>query len=274
MAPLTDTSPEARRVLTECSRRMPDAQKWRLISEAYCFARTLHATGVRHLNPGATAADIRRDWILRHHGDGPWLTHVEDPTMVQPVEHQRVIREVLAAFARIGVTCAVGGSVASSVYTTPRYTQDVDIAAEPFPGREAQFVRQLGPEYYVSLPAVEQAVRDRGSFNVIHTYTAFKADVFILKQRPFDSNLLPRRIAKADMDPAGPPVPVLSPEDVVLLKLEWYRLGGEVANQQWGDITGVLKTQGDRLDAAYLDRWAADLGVADLLVKARAAAAA
>ena len=40
-----------------------------------------------------------------------------------------------------------------------------------------------------------------------------------------------------------------------------------------GDILGVLRVQGDRLDDAYLDHWAAELGVADLLAKARAEAA-
>jgi len=54
-----------------------------------------------------------------------------------------------------------------------------------------------------------------------------------------------------------------------LLKLEWYRLGGEVAGQQWNDVLGVLQVQGQQLDFAYLDRWAEHLGVADLLPRAR-----
>jgi hypothetical protein len=38
----------------------------------------------------------------------------------------------------------------------------------------------------------------------------------------------------------------------------------------WKDATAVLAVGGERLDGAYLDRWAAELGVVDLLARARA----
>jgi len=37
---------------------------------------------------------------------------------------------------------------------------------------------------------------------------------------------------------------------------------------QWGDVLGVLKVRGRRLDRSYLARWASDLGIEDLLEKA------
>ncbi|HZT80221.1 MAG TPA: hypothetical protein VFA26_08365, partial [Gemmataceae bacterium] len=57
--------------------------------------------------------------------------------------------------------------------------------------------------------------------------------------------------------------------DLILFKLRWYRLGNEVSEKQWDDVLSVLKVQAGRLDDAYLDRWAAELHVADLLAKAR-----
>jgi len=53
-----------------------------------------------------------------------------------------------------------------------------------------------------------------------------------------------------------------------LRKLQWFRKGGEVSDRQWEDILGIAHTQGDRLDVAYLEHWAAQLGVEDLLRKA------
>ncbi|HEY1376266.1 MAG TPA: hypothetical protein VGF55_05705 [Gemmataceae bacterium] len=274
MSPLTDTSPDALRVQIESYRRMTPARKWALLADAYRFGRALHASGVRSRHPAATDADIRRDWFRLHLGDGPWLTAGEDANVLQqPIEHQRVILDVLAAFDRAGIACAVGGSIASSLHGVLRYTEDADLTAEPFLGREAALVQEFGPEYYVSIDAVRQAVWDRSSFNIIHTTSGFKVDVFVQKRRPFDQNLLARRVARTDLDPSGRPVSILSPEDILLHKLEWFRLGGETSDRQWGDVLGVLRVQAGRLDDAYLDRWAAELGVADLLAKARAAAA-
>ena len=42
-------------------------------------------------------------------------------------------------------------------------------------------------------------------------------------------------------------------------------MGGEVSDRQWNDILGVIKVQDTHLDMAYLQRWAANLKVADLL---------
>jgi hypothetical protein len=53
------------------------------------------------------------------------------------------------------------------------------------------------------------------------------------------------------------------------IKLKWYRQGGEVSENQWRDIIGVLKVQAGRLDLGYLQNWAAELGVSDLLERAR-----
>ena len=47
-------------------------------------------------------------------------------------------------------------------------------------------------------------------------------------------------------------VPVSSPEDTVLTKLEWYRKGAETSQRQWEDVSGLVRVQGTRLDRAYL----------------------
>ena len=47
---------------------------------------------------------------------------------------------------------------------------------------------------------------------------------------------------------------------------------GETSERQWWDILGVLRVSPD-IDLAYLQRWAALLGLTDLLARALAQAA-
>lgn len=61
---------------------------------------------------------------------------------------------------------------------------------------------------------------------------------------------------------------VASAEDILLAKLEWFRLGGEVSERQWRDVLGILKVQGDSLDYRYLFNLGEELEIKDLLDKA------
>ncbi len=268
MAGISDTSPEAARVLRDVYRRMPPAKKWLLLGEMYQDGRALHAAGVRLRCPAATPAEIRQHWLAVTVGPAPVIDPAI-PASERPMQNLSGLREVLAVLTRLGIPYALGGSMASSVYGVPRNTRDADVTVEPFPGKETQLVGAFGEDYYVSEQAVRDAVRLRSSFNIINTATGFKVDVFVRKDRPFEQSAMSRRVAVDLPDAPGQPVVLHTPEDVVLFKLAWYRLGNEAAEQQFKDVVGVLQVQAGRLDDAYLDRWGADLGVADLLRRAR-----
>jgi hypothetical protein len=89
------------------------------------------------------------------------------------------------------------------------------------------------------------------------------------KGRPFDRQQLDRRQPWGADSDSGRLIYVATPEDTILAKLAWYRLGDEISDRQWldqwRDILGVLAVQGDRLDFAYMRQWAATLDVSDLL---------
>lgn len=59
-----------------------------------------------------------------------------------------------------------------------------------------------------------------------------------------------------------------SSEDIVLQKLIWYRLGGEISDRQWRDVLGVLKVQAGKLDLDSLLQWAETLNLTELMTKA------
>jgi hypothetical protein len=268
MSELTDTPPEVERELIRIHRDMPPARKWAQMGRLYADGRYLHAAGVRRRNPAATPRDILRDWIVVNLGIDP-PPPLGEPKEILPKQSLLDLRDVVRAFDQLGVAYALGGSMASSHYGLSRHTNDADLTAEPFPGREEEFAAALGPDYYLSLDAVRDANRRRSTFNVLNSTTGFKADIFVRKDDPFEHEVLRRRVPLELSDEPGPTVYMQTAEDVVLFKLRWYRLGNEVSEQQWKDVRNVLRTQAGRLDEVYLDRWAAHLGVADLLERAR-----
>jgi hypothetical protein len=172
---------------------------------------------------------------------------------------------VIDALEKLNVRYLIGGSLASALYGVPRATMDADLVADLRMENAEPLARALASAFYVDAEMIRDAIRQQRSFNVIHLETAFKVDIFVRKQRAFDESQLARRIKYVVATDPERTAFVASAEDTILAKLEWYRLGGETSERQWRDVLGIIKTQGERLDAAYLRYWAAQLGVADLL---------
>jgi hypothetical protein len=183
----------------------------------------------------------------------------------EPIEVTLVVTGV---FERLGVPYLIGGSLASSLYGMVRTTQDSDIIAEMRPEHIQPFVLALETDFYVDQEMIAESILRNSSFNIIHHDTMFKVDVFIPRPRPFLKSQLAR--ARRQTFTLGKEVSAkfASPEDTILSKLEWYRMGGEVSDRQWRDILGVLKTRKTDLDRDYLQQWAKELKVSDLLVRA------
>jgi hypothetical protein len=183
-----------------------------------------------------------------------------------------VTLQVTEALEQLGVPYVIGGSLASAVHGVMRSTLDADVVADLHPEQAGPLVQVLGQAFYADLDAINEAIKRRSSFNLLHLATMFKVDIFVAQARSFDQAQLARRQAQLiNLEPEQYAY-MASPEDIVLAKLEWYRLGGEVSDRQWQDVLGVLKVQANRLDYNYLNNMAVNLGLPDLLQRALAAA--
>jgi len=180
------------------------------------------------------------------------------------------LRPVIEALDALRVPYYLGGSLASSAHGIARASLDADIVAALEPEHVDSLVHSLASAYYIPVDRLHSAVAARSSCNFIHLATMFKIDIFVSKKRPFDRQAAERARPQAiDEGPDAPRFLVASPEDTVLAKLEWFRLGGETSERQWWDVVGILKVTDDA-DRTYLRHWAALLNVADLLERALA----
>ncbi|HEY3836894.1 MAG TPA: hypothetical protein VGL72_10000 [Bryobacteraceae bacterium] len=174
---------------------------------------------------------------------------------------------LIRSLGSIGAKYAVAGSVASSSRGLPRATLDTDLLVEIGPLQAKPFAQALGADWYIDPDFAAESLRRGISFNVIHIPTGHKFDIFPA-QSAFNHAELERATIETLTLPGGRvPCHVATAEDIILAKLRWYRIGGETSERQWSDITAVIQVN-TNLDTPYLDHWAPQLGVADLLAKA------
>jgi len=183
----------------------------------------------------------------------------------EPIEVTLKVTGVLEA---LGIPYIIGGSLASTLYGMLRTTQDSDIITEMRLEHVQPFVAALENEFFMDVEMITDAIRHHSSFNIIHRESMFKVDVFNPDPRPFQRSQLTRAQRQTFEFETTLSANFASPEDTILSKLEWYRLGGEVSERQWRDILGVLKVRQGELDLDYLQKWAAELQVTDLLTRA------
>ncbi len=187
-------------------------------------------------------------------------------------EDEKVIERIADLLDSLDIPYAIGGSVASALYGTVRFTRDADIAVQAFLPVADKFYELLKGEFYVSREAMDEALRFHRSFNVIHFETSFKIDLFIQGPGDFERQLLARRRKLKLTETSPKDICVVSPEDIILLKLLWLRQTGGTSERQWGDVLGVLNVQKQALDYDYMREYAGKLGSAELLQKAIAEA--
>lgn len=184
----------------------------------------------------------------------------------EPIE---VTLKVTDVFEKLKVPYLIAGSLASTLYGMVRTTQDSDIVAEMQLEHLQPFISALQDEFYIDQEMIQDSIHHFSSFNIIHRETMFKVDVFIPRPRPFVRSQLARAQTQVFSFETEVSAKFASPEDTILSKLEWYRMGGEVSDRQWRDILGVFKTREGELDLDYLQKWAGELKVADLLERIR-----
>ena len=171
-------------------------------------------------------------------------------------------RELLQFFAEFfesqAIDYRVVGSMASIAYGENRFTNDVDMVVDlKLEHVEPLCERFPPPHYYLARHAVEDAIRKRFQFNVIHIPAGLKVDVMLPKRTLYAAT--ERQRARRLTDSDGLSAMFASPEDVIVNKLVFYKLGE--SDKHLRDIAGIMKVMGSELDLSYVSHWSEQLDV-------------
>jgi len=154
-----------------------------------------------------------------------------------------------------GVPYMLTGSVAMSLYGQPRMTRDIDLVVECAGTHAEDWIRMFGDDCYISAEAAEEAIARGGMFNIIHNEGVAKADFIVRRSDEYRQLEFARRqrkrIGKLEVN-------VVAREDLVLSKILWWKAGESA--QQREDLVVLLESAAN-MDMAYLEDWAARLGV-------------
>lgn len=177
-------------------------------------------------------------------------------------EELDLLKDVAARLEKAGIEYMVTGSLVMMLYSIPRMTRDIDIIIHVSSGDAGKIVSLFRDDFYIDESKVLQAVRDRDKFTIIHNRTIIKIDFIIRKDEPYRVEEFSR---KRQMNIAGIPIWVVSPEDLILSKLVWMKLSE--SEVQFRDVRLLLKTVRET-DNEYLSQWSEKLGLDDLFRKA------
>ena len=168
-------------------------------------------------------------------------------------------QKVVERLEKTGKDFAFTGGLAAITYGDPRTTSDVDLVMEINPW-ERNFADTLfdlfDNDFYFSAEACREAIDDQTMFQAIDKETMFKVDFHL-------SDIVPGSCERKRnvRIPTGRIVPMVTPEDSILSKLVWIKLGSGRSRK---DVVAVLRVQ-DHLDNDYLEKTAEQLGVKAIL---------
>lgn len=179
--------------------------------------------------------------------------------MIEQQEQNDVLGDFTKRLDKIGIEYMLVGSMALVHYAKPRTTVDIDIVVKILPENIDKFIAEFENNYYIPIGRAKQAVRQKGMFNILNNQTILKIDCVVLKENEFEINAFSRR---QKVDYSGDfDVWIISKEDLILSKLNWAK--NTKSERQMLDVASIIRHD---FDKEYVEKWAKQLGVEDLLL--------
>jgi len=149
----------------------------------------------------------------------------------------------------------ITGSVAGFIWGMNRFTQDIDIVIS-IENIIPKTILNIFPKalYYIAETSLTNTFSGKENIiNIIELKNYIKFDLISLERTDFGTVKFRR---KQEIHFSGNKIWVISPEDLVLSKLNWLKLGE--SEQQRNDIIAIVDLID--LDIKYITDWAKKLG--------------
>jgi len=177
----------------------------------------------------------------------------------------RTLTPLTDAFELYSIPYYLTGSLAISVYAVKaQAVQGIEVVADIKFSQVPALVVQLEKTYDIKEIAIRDAIEQRGSFILVHHDTLQKIDVLLPAYRAY-SQVRQEQAHRHTLDQGSRLFRVASPEDTILLLLEYYKGGGQQTQHLWETILEILTAQVVFLYLTYLRLWATVLDVTPLL---------
>lgn|SRR4030042_3794888 len=181
------------------------------------------------------------------------------------INPEKLLLKAVSALDKLKIDYFITGGFAISVWGKPRTTADIDIVVkliEPKIMPLAKLLKKISRDGYIDENIARDAVRREGEFNFIDPDTGLKFDFWVVKEDKATRDELNRRIAKR-ID--NKKVYFISPEDLILNKLKWYKQ--TESSRHLEDIDSIFEISGKKLDKKYLKQQAEKLGFSEIINK-------
>jgi hypothetical protein len=170
------------------------------------------------------------------------------------------LKPVIELLNTLKISYMFVGAFAVNYYAVPRFTHDADLVIHIALEHIESLCKPLEKHFYIDRDMIKEALTTIGQFNIIHHESGFKIDFWTVKNDEISQAQFSRRIAGKIF---GLDVYIITPEDLILTKLVWYKESG--SQKHFIDAAGVFRMQNDTLATDYLENYAGKMGVENLL---------
>jgi len=178
---------------------------------------------------------------------------------------EKLLIKIAKILSDLKIKYFVTGGFAVSVWGRPRATFDIDIIVkliEPQALPLTKALQEISKAGYADENMIKDAIRHNGEFNFIDPNSGLKVDFWATKEKSSKPPGFKNRKLKKI---SGQRVYFVSPEDLILSKLQWYQ--ETQSSRHIEDVQSVLKISAKKLDMKYLENWAKKLKISEILNK-------